>query len=75
MIVHIKRNETTWETFTAASEEDALGKIRQQYPRAANRSQGIDRDRSLPVGKVMYVYEAQDSPEHSSRLVARIRAD
>ena len=75
MIVHIKRNETTWETFTAATEDEALSKIRQQYPRASNRSSGTDRDRSFPMGQVMYIYEALESIEHSSRLVARIRKD
>jgi hypothetical protein len=72
LTVHIKRGEMAWETFTVASEEEAINKIRQRYPKASNRSFGAARDRSFPVGQVMYIYEAQESTEHSSRLVARI---
>jgi hypothetical protein len=73
MIVHIKRNETTWETFTATNEEDALRKIRQQYPRATRDSEGMAPGRPLAADQAMHVYEAPRASEPRSGLVARIR--
>ena len=43
MIVHIKRNETTWETFTAGSAEEALHKS----------ENSIRRRRPVPKGALM----------------------
>jgi hypothetical protein len=73
MIVHIKRNETTWETFTAASEEEALRKIRESYPKAAHGCEGMSPDGCFAADHVVHVYEGPRSSERSSGLVARIR--
>jgi hypothetical protein len=73
MIVHIKRNETTWETFTAANEEEALHKIRESYPQAAHGCEGISPDRCFAADRIVHVYERACSSERSSGLVARIR--
>jgi hypothetical protein len=75
IIVRVKRSATTWETFTAASEDEAISKIREQYPKAVNYPWGIDRDGAAPGGQVMYVYDAQESSGHSSQLVARMRRE
>jgi hypothetical protein len=74
MIVHIKRNETTWETFTAASGEDALRKIRQQYPKATHDSEEMSPDSCFAADQAVHVYEAPRSSEPHSGLIARIRA-
>jgi hypothetical protein len=59
MIVHIKRNETTWETFTTGSEEEALRKIRQQYPKATRESNGMSREECWATDQAVHVYEAR----------------
>jgi hypothetical protein len=71
IVVRVKRSPTAWETFTATSEEDALSKIREQYPSAVSYPWGIDREGAAVASQVMYVYESEDR----SRLVARMRKE
>jgi hypothetical protein len=70
MIVHIKRNETTWETFTAPNEEEALRRIRQQYPKATHGAEEMSQD---DADLAMHVYDFPRSSQPRSELVARIR--
>jgi hypothetical protein len=73
MIVHIKRNETTWETFAARSEEETLRKIRQQYPKATRESNGMSPEECLAGEQAVHIYEARRLSNPGCCLVARIR--
>jgi hypothetical protein len=71
IVVRVKRSPTVWETFTAASEDEAISKITEQYPSAVSYPWGVDREGAAVASQVMYIYES----EHGSRLVARMRKE
>ena len=77
MQVQIKRGGDLSGTILALTEEDALRKIKDEYPDAVSVPWEADSDRlgpgGQPKGQIKLVYENQSTLGRKSRLVARIR--
>ena len=77
MLVHIRRGPNDWETIRVPTEEDAIRKIREQYPDAVSGPWEADYDYAVqaspPVGQIKLVYETQSAPSRKSQPIAQIR--
>ena len=77
MLVHIRRSPNRWETIQVPTEEDAIRKIKEQYPDAVSGPWEADYDHAIEgapsSGQVKLVYETQSAPSRRSQPIAQIR--
>ena len=77
MQVQIKRSEDSSGVMFAPTEEEAMRKIKEQYPGAVSVAWEPDYDRldpaGRPKGQIKLVYENPSALGHKSGVIARIR--
>jgi hypothetical protein len=77
MQVQIKRGEDLSEPIFTPTEDDAMRKIKDQYPDAVSVPWVPDYDQldpgGQPKGRIKLVYESQSALGRKSGLIARIR--
>ena len=77
MLVQIKRGEDLSRPILALTEEDAMRRIKDQYPDAVSDAWELDYDRldprGQPKGHIKLAYENQGAVGRKSLLIAQIR--